>query len=175
MKSFCLPFLAIVWGGTIIFFASFSVLIYDTIDDNYCLRNQTMEADKKYYNDLCLNVTKKSEYNLWTTCLEKEHSLHKPVYRLAMVDTAKQYGLCYGIRCEDFLLKSVYLIPMIFTSITIVVIVLLMCGCTLFSYWYRYDTRHHMPTLSGNPEKNMDNGYSARRKSWFETKHHKLN
>lgn len=161
MKNFCLPFLLILWGGTIIFFTSFSILIYDTIDDNYCTRNRTAQADKVFYDDLCLNETKKSRYDLWTECIQKEHSLHKSIYRLALVDTAKQYGLCYGERCEDFLLKSIYLIPMIFTSVTIFVLILCALGCTLFRYGMRYDARYDMPHQSGNPEKNIDNGYSG--------------
>lgn len=167
MKNFCLPFLLILWGGTILFFGSFSILIYDTVDDNYCVRNRTAQADAIYYNDLCLNETKKALYNLWTVCIQKEHSLHKSIYRLAMVDTAKQYGLCYGERCEDFLLRSIYLLPMIFTSVTIFVILLCLCGCMIFRYGMRYDARFDMPHLSGNPEKNMDSGYSGQKRLSF--------
>lgn len=134
MRNFCFPALLVMWGGVCVFFITFSVQVVDRIEDNLCLMNQTIQQDIKYYNDICSNPAKKEEYGVWRECIEKEHSLHKPLWRMAAVETAKQYGLCYQIRCEDFMLKSVYLMPMIASSVLIVLLLILLCGCMIMRY-----------------------------------------
>lgn len=160
MKNFCFPLLLIVWGGTIIFFCGISVNIYDKFDEHVCDRNRTIQEDINFYDDVCTNVTKVASYGLWDACIQKSHSKHKSVYRLALVDIANEYGLCYGIRCEDFFLQSLYLLPMLFTSLTIVVMIFLLCGCMIFRYGMKQDARYDMPQRSPAYEKNMDTGYS---------------
>ena len=169
MNNFCLPVLVILWGGTIIFLSGVGINIYNDYDDNLCTRNQTVVADRNYYNDMCTDPRKIAAYKIWDVCVEKEHSLHKSVSRMAMVDTAAQYGLCYEMSCEDFLLRVPYLLPMMMTCITIVAALLMLCGCILMKYGTRQEPRYDMPQHVTMTPKIMDNGYSDRsNSSWWE-------
>lgn len=171
MNNFCLPMLVILWGGTIIFLTGVSVNIYNNYDDNLCNRQKTTESDRKYYNDLCTSPQKMADYQIWGICTEKEHSLHKSVSRMAMVDTVAQYGLCYEMRCEDFLLRVPYLLPLLMTGITIVAALLLLCGCVLMKYGTRQEVRYDIPQYAAKPPKTIDGEYSGPTQSvwssWF--------
>jgi hypothetical protein len=114
-----------------VFLGTFGFTAYKSYQDNLCIWNQTIAADRAFYADLCTSAEKKELYNVWRECQEKEHSLHKPVQDYAMISTIKDYGLCFSNKCEDLLLRNVYLIPLVVAMVALVGLVVAGCGCVL--------------------------------------------